>query len=50
MSRFKSLKFSSKNTPAQDGFKNFNKYFNFIKNIDNGAFGKVVLAEDIKTK
>ena len=41
------LKFSKEKTPEEEGFVEFNDHFKFIKNINSGAFGKVVLAEDI---
>ncbi len=43
------VKFSKDRTPEEDGFAEFNKYFSFIRNLGAGGFGKVVLAEDLKT-
>ncbi len=43
------VKFSKDRTPEEDGFAEFNKYFTFIRNLGAGGFGKVVLAEDLKT-
>lgn len=42
------FKFSKDKTPDEEGFEDFNKNFKFIKNISSGAFGKVVLAEDLE--
>ncbi len=41
-------KYHEDKTPEEEGFQNFTKHFKFIKNINSGAFGKVVLAEDLK--
>ena len=32
-----------------EGFIHFNKFFHFVRNLGSGTFGKVVLANDIKT-
>ncbi len=34
-------------TPEEDGFNEFGLFFRFIKNLGAGAFGKVILGEDL---
>jgi len=42
------MRFSQEKTPHEEGFTEFNDHFKFIRNLGAGAFGKVVLAEDLK--
>ena len=43
------MRFSNTLPPDQEGFAEFNQHFRFIRNLGAGGFGKVVLAEDLKT-